>query len=50
MITNALYSVEIALFVLNIFNFFPDFFGHVGKRIYKKAKPNLKICGVINRK
>ena len=31
------------LFVLKMFNFFPHFFSHVGKRHYKKAKVNFQI-------
>ena len=30
-------------------NFCPDFLGHVGKRLDKKAKVNFKIYDVINR-
>ena len=31
------YFILKALFVLNIFNFFPYFVGHVGKRLYEKV-------------
>ena len=31
---------------LRYLNFCPDFFGHVGKRLDKKAKANFKICDV----
>ena len=35
------------LFVLSYFNFCPDFFGHVGKRIDKKGKLSFSIYDVI---
>ena len=37
-----------ALFVLIIFKFLSDFFNHVGKRLDKKVKVNVKIYDVIN--
>ena len=37
-----------ALLVPKYLNFCPDFFGHVGKELNKKAWLNLKICGVTN--
>ena len=37
-----------ALFVVKIFNFCPDFLGHVGKRLDRKGKVNLKIYDVID--
>ena len=40
------YFILKALFVLKIFKFCPDFFGHVGKGFDKKAKVNLKVCDV----
>ena len=30
------------------FNFCPDFFDHLGKKLEKKAKTNLKIYGIIS--
>ena len=45
---NAFYFTLNALFVLETINFCPDFFGHVGKRLDKKAKVNFKeINGLI---
>ena len=35
-----------AVFILKIFKFCPDFFGHVGKRLDKKAKVDLKFYDV----
>ena len=43
MMDNAYFILK-ALFVL--FEFFPDFSGHVGKRLDKKAKVNFKIYDV----
>ena len=48
LIKNAFYFTLKTLFVLKIFNFCTDFFGHVGKRLAKKATVNLKIYGVIS--
>ena len=36
-----------ALFLLKIFKFFPDFFGHVGKRLDKKTNVNFKAYDLI---
>ena len=36
-----------ALFLLKIFKFFPDFFGHVGKRLDKKTNANFKAYDLI---
>ena len=47
MIKNAFYFILKPLFVLKIFNFFPDILSHVGKRLDKKAKANFKIYDVI---
>ena len=44
---NAFYFILKPLFVLKIFNFFPDILSHVGKRLDKKAKANFKIYDVI---
>ena len=48
----ALYSTLKILFVLNLFKFkfkfFPDIFGHAGKRLDKKATVNFKIYDIIN--
>ena len=41
---NAFYFV--ALFVLQRFNFGPDFFDHVAKRLDKKAKVDFKISDI----
>ena len=32
----------------DILNYCPDFFGHAGKRLDKKAKINLKMFEVVN--
>ena len=40
MIKNDLYSIGKAFFILQIFNFCPDFFGHVRKLLDKKARVN----------
>ena len=45
---NDFYFTLKALFVLNYFNFFLIFFGHLGKRIDKKTKVNFKTCSVIH--
>ena len=45
---NAFYFTLEALFVLKIYIFFSDFFGHAGKRLDKKVKGNIKIYDVIN--
>ena len=45
---NAFYFVLKALFVLKILKFFPVLFDHVGKRIDKKSKANIKIYDVID--
>ena len=37
-----------ALFILMIFNFFPDFFCHIGKRLHMKARVNLKTNDATN--
>ena len=37
-----------ALFALKKLNFFPDFFGHVGKQRVKKAKVNTKTYDVTD--
>ena len=42
---NAFYFFLKALFFLKIFNFFPDFFGHVTKWLVN-FKVNFKICDV----
>ena len=34
-VENVFYFILKALFILKIFNFYPDFFGHVGKRLDK---------------
>ena len=49
MMKNAFYFMLKALFVLKIFTFLAWLFGHVGKRLDKKAKVNFKIYDVINR-
>ena len=46
MMNNALYFVINALFILEIFNFCLDFFGHVGKQLDKKANVNFRICNI----
>ena len=43
---NAFYVILKALFVLKIFKFLSLFFGHVGKRLDKKARVNFKIYDV----
>ena len=48
MMKNAFYFVLKALFVLKILKFFPVLFDHVGKRIDKKSKANIKIYDVID--
>ena len=48
MMKNAFYFTLTVIFVLKIFNFCPDLFGHVAKRLDKKAKVNFKIYDVIN--
>ena len=45
---SAFHLIFKALFNLKIFNFCPDIFGHVGKRLDEKAKANFKIYDVIN--
>ena len=45
---NAFYFVLKALFALQKLNFFPDFFGHVGKQRVKKAEVNTKIYDVTD--
>ena len=45
---NAFHFILRALFVVKIFNFCPDFLGHVGKRLDRKGKVNLKIYDVID--
>ena len=47
MMKNNFYFTFKALFVLKIFKFCPDVFGHVGKQIDKKAKANFKIYDVF---
>ena len=42
------YFILKVLVVLKIFNFFPDFFHHVGKRLDKKTMANFKIHNVTN--
>ena len=46
MTKNAFYFILKALFFLKIFDFCPDFFGRMGKRLDKKAKVNFKIYDV----
>ena len=46
MIENAFYFMLKALFVLKIFTFCPDFFGHAEKRPDKNAKVNFKLNDV----
>ena len=46
MMKKTFYFIFKALFVLKIFNFFPDFFDHVGKRFDKKANVNFVIYDV----
>ena len=46
MMKNAFYYVLKALFVLKIFTFLSSLFGHVGRRIDKKAKVIFKIYDV----
>ena len=48
MMKNAFYFILKALFVVKIFNFCPDFFGHVGKWLDKKTEIIFKIYDVIN--
>ena len=45
---NTFYFILKALLVLKYLNFYPCFFGHVGKRLDKKAAVNFKIYGVTN--
>ena len=45
---NAFYFTLKSLFVYEIFPFLSWVFGHIGKRLDKKAKVNLKIYGVTN--
>ena len=45
---NASYFILKTFFFLEIFEFFPDFFGHVGKRLDKKAKINFKAYDVTS--
>ena len=40
---NTFYFVLKALLFSRYMNFCPDFFGHIGKRIDKKAKADFKI-------
>ena len=40
---NTSYFILKALFVYKIFKFLSDVFGHVGKRVHKKAKVDPKI-------
>ena len=37
-----------ALFILKIFKSCPEFFGHVGRRLDKRAKVNFKIYDITN--
>ena len=46
MIKNAFYFMLKALFVLKIFKFCPDVFGHEEKRPDKKAKVDFKLNNV----
>ena len=48
MIENVLHFALKALFVGKIFDFFLEFFGHVEKQPYKKAKVNFKVYDAIN--
>ena len=48
MMKNYFYLFLKALFVLKIFKFCPDSFGHVRKRLDKKAQVGFKIYDVIN--
>ena len=43
-----LFNFESSFLFLRYLNFCPDIFGHVRKRLDKKAKVNFKIYGVIN--
>ena len=45
---NTFYFILKALLVLKYLNFYPCFFGHVEKRLDKKAAVNFKIYGVTN--
>ena len=46
MMKNAFYFRLQPLFVLEIYNFCPDFCGYVGKQLDKKAKVNFKIYDI----
>ena len=48
MIRNYFYFTLKLLFVLKIFHFFPDIFGHVTKRLNKISKFNFQIYDAIN--
>ena len=48
MMKNDFYFMLKALFVLEIFKFCPDFFGHVGKQLDKKAKFISKTHTIID--
>ena len=48
MTKNAFYFTLKALFDLDIFQFLLRIFGHVGKRLDRTAKENLKIYDVTN--
>ena len=45
---NAFYSMLKALFVLKIFNFCPDIFGHVRGRLHVEVKINFKIDNIAD--
>ena len=44
--TNTFYFIFKVLFVLKIFKFCSDFFGHVEKRFDKEAKVNFKLYDI----
>ena len=48
MMKNAVYFTLKALFVVKVFEFSSSLFGHIEKRLDKKAKVIFKNCDVIN--
>ena len=48
MMNNAFYFILKAFLFLRDLQFCPDFFGYVGKQLYKKAMVNFKIYDITN--
>ena len=46
MMNNSFYFILKAIWLLKYSNFYPYFFGHVGKCLDKKVMVNFKICDV----